>query len=139
MREDYFTIRIPRFDGRKTLTFNLAVLAFAAYAATCAALGSTVWQPVSIETAGALAGVALVNVVLRAVTSRPVLSERLPAVGEYGLAASPYPRATASEHAARNTANAHNIAQHLEHLKASELPMDFEEEKVMNGQAYRGK
>lgn len=199
MSEDLLTIRVPAFHGRKTLAFNLAVLAFATYAATLAAMGSE-WAILSVEASALLAAVCLVNVLLRFMTNRPVnwrsrcwleygtkysYTEEKPEVSfdpsmadvikgmveldetsarevweaekaklraerpnekikamrdRYEHAKAMHkdiPRTSRTavhrtyvgdDHAARNEENARRIEEHLDHLRAAELPMDYDDE-----------
>ena len=198
MSEDYFVIRVPRLAGRKTLLFNLAVLAFAAYGAMCALLQAEWWRPIDLDAAAILAFVALCNVALRALTDRPVyfrssieaewrdahaaadkadahIARYMAGVvdeyrkpysqtpADYAGALRPIPHVDykavkgesgheigslgdyivrqsnvyAVEHDKRNAENVERIEKHLQHLRASELPPDFDEDVPVNGGKFR--
>lgn len=68
----YIYIKLPRFDGRKTLAFNGAVFIVASGWLTAAYSGLTGFGPVGENGLYALAAVAALNGLLRVMTSRPV-------------------------------------------------------------------
>jgi hypothetical protein len=68
----HWYLKIPRFDGRKTLAFNGLVFIAASGWLTAAYTGFTGFGPVGEAGLHALAAVAALNGLLRTVTERPV-------------------------------------------------------------------
>jgi hypothetical protein len=78
----HWYLKIPRFDGRKTLAFNGLVILAASGWLTAAYTGFTGFGPVGETGLHALAAVAALNGLLRMVTERPVWWRQL---SWYGL------------------------------------------------------
>jgi len=135
MTDKYFNLRVPRFDRRKTLLFNGAVIAFACGCLLAAVAG--VGRPLlGVEASLAIIAVAAANGLLRLITCEPIFRrpwERFDDLYDYDpphLAACDLPQADdvddhivmASDHTRRNADNAVNIREYLDNrLPLTEL------------------
>ncbi|MEJ2116463.1 MAG: hypothetical protein P8Y36_00615 [Alphaproteobacteria bacterium] len=83
MNDDYFTVKIPKFTGYKTIALNIVALGFGSYLLASAALNAG-WHPLSINGAAVVCALAFANLILRIVTASPVLRKASDADADSG-------------------------------------------------------